>query len=266
MRAVAVEADVRPLVEMADLGSAADLLAAIWGYPVGQGPATPELLRALSHSGNYVAGAWVDGDLIGASAGWLGRHAGEDAVHLHSHISGVVADRQGGRVGYALKQHQRQWALERDVTTIEWTFDPLVRRNAYFNLAKLGAAVVAFEPDFYGTMRDAINAGEKTDRVVARWDLRAGPVATSDRSEADGEVILRADDADRPVADAGGRAHTLRAWIPEDYLRLRESDPGLARGWRQALRETVGAALQHGYVAVGMTRDGWYTLVRSESP
>ena len=55
----------------------------------------------------------------------------------------------------------------------------------------------------------------------------------------------------------------LRAWIPEDNLALRERDPALAQGWRHALRETVGTALGRGYIAVGMTRDGWYTLIKA---
>ena len=256
MRAVVAETVVRPLVEMDELAGAADLLSQIWGYPQDQGPITPEMLRALSHSGNYVAGAWSDRELIGASAGFLGQRDGE--MHLHSHISGVAASHQGTRVGYAIKQHQREWALERGITTIEWTFDPLVRRNAYFNLAKLGAAIVGYEADFYGPMRDAINAGEETDRAVVRWDLDGSPQPAPD--DADAAVILRADEHGRPVADARTSA-VLRAWIPEDNLALRERDPALARGWRQALRETVGAALQRGYVATEMTRDGWYTLV-----
>jgi predicted GNAT superfamily acetyltransferase len=257
MKAVVAETVVRPLVEMDELTGAAHLLAGIWGYPQDQGPVTPEMLRALAHSGNYVAGAWSDGELIGASAGFLGRHAEGADLHLHSHISGVAVEHQGSRVGYAIKQHQREWAIERAITTIEWTFDPLVRRNAYFNLAKLGAMVVGYEVDFYGPMRDAINAGEETDRAVVRWDL--APSARTVADDSDAAVILRADESGRPVADAGTSA-VLRAWIPEDNLALRQRDPALARGWRQALRETFGAALQRGYVASDMTRDGWYTL------
>ena len=258
MKAAVAETVVRPLVEMDELARAADLLAAIWGFPQDQGPVPPELLRALAHSGNYVAGAWSDGALIGASAGFLGKHDNDTGPHLHSHISGVAPQHQGSHVGYALKQHQRSWALERDVSTIEWTFDPLVRRNAYFNLAKLGATIVAFERDFYGAMRDALNAGDETDRAVVRWDLEAPATEPVDGQGA--AVILQADDHGRPVADASV-APVLRAWIPENNLVLRDRDPALARGWRQALRETVGAALQRGYVATEMTRDGWYTLV-----
>jgi predicted GNAT superfamily acetyltransferase len=221
---------------------------------------TPELLRALAHAGNYVAGAWIDDELIGVSAGFFGHRDG--TVYLHSHISGVAPDHQGGHVGSALKEHQRAWALERGITTIEWTFDPLVRRNAYFNLAKLGALVVGYEADFYGSMRDAINAGDETDRAVARWDLDAGARPTVDATNA--AVILRPDHDGGPVVESGATS-VLRAWIPRDHLQLRERDPEAAVSWRQALRDSVGSAIKRGYVAVDMTRDGWYTLVREST-
>jgi len=260
MKAEVARAVVRPLVRMDELTEAADLLAAIWGYPAGQYPVAPELLRALSHAGNYVSGAWIGEQLVGVSAGFMGLHDG--AQLLHSHISGVARDHQGTHIGFALKQHQRDWALERGIDVIEWTFDPLVRRNAYFNLTKLGAVVVGFEADFYGHMRDEVNVGEHTDRAVARWLLTAPRPAAVDTAGA--PAILSATDDGRPVAN-GSWAPVLRAWIPEDHVALREANPAAANDWRLALRETVGAALCRGYVATAMTRDGWYTLVKETS-
>jgi predicted GNAT superfamily acetyltransferase len=247
---------IRDLSEMDELATAADLLAAIWGYPPDQGPVTPELLRALAHSGNYVAGAWDGRQLVGASAGFIGRHG--DELHLHSHISGVDATHQGESIGFGLKQHQREWALARGIDTIEWTFDPLVRRNAYFNLSKLGARVVGYQAHFYGTMRDAVNAGDETDRAVVAWRLdRTEPTPAIDN----GAVVLHPDDDGRPVVDKSD-ADVLRVWVPEDAVALRRDDPAVALAWRASLRDTLGAAVGDGYVATGMTRDGWYTLER----
>ncbi len=60
-----------------------------------------------------------------------------------------------------MKLHQRAWAIARGIPVIEWTFDPLVARNAYFNIRKLGAMPVEYLPNFYGIMGDGIN-GEPT--------------------------------------------------------------------------------------------------------
>ena len=177
--------EVGLLTRMDELAEAIRLFESVWGLE--EGHALPgELLRAISFAGGYVSGARRDGVLVGASVGFLGRHDGE--LHLHSHISGVLPEVQGRHVGLALKQHQRAWALSRGIAMIEWTFDPLVRRNAYFNLIKLGARVVGYEPAFYGAMHDAFNEGDETDRAVIRWRLDA-PAAASEHH--DGAVILR---------------------------------------------------------------------------
>ena len=246
--------EVRPLVAMGEIGQAVALLAYIWGEP---GPMSAELLRALGHAGGYVSGAWVGAELVGVSAGFLARHDG--VLLLHSHISGVKPDRQGGGVGLALKQHQRAWAREQGISTIEWTFDPLVRRNAYFNLAKLGATIVGFEPDFYGAMSDVLNAGDASDRAIVRWWVRP---LLFERVNGDIADILSPDDKGEPVVTPSA-APRLRAWIPEDHVKLRATDPALAQRWRHALRHSFGTAVQAGYVATHMTRDGWYSLVRS---
>ncbi len=256
---------VRLLDGMADLTAAMEAFRSIWGFPDGQAPISAELLRAFAYAGGYVAGAYAGDRLIGASAGFLAGR--QDAVHLHSHISGVVPTWQGRNVGLALKQHQRAWAVERGIDVIEWTFDPLVRRNAYFNLVKLGAEAVDFEPNFYGEMHDAINAGDETDRAVVHWFLRSDAAQAAVRGElrrddAAGRTVLRADQEGGPVVAQSDHG-VLRAWVPEDAARMRRRDPHLARQWRTALRTTFGAAVAADYVAVSMSRDGWYTLVKA---
>jgi len=242
---------VRSLVDLRDLNRAAEVLATVWSSPTGQQPIAPALLRALEHSGNYVAGAFLHDELVGASAAWLGRRG--DELILHSHITGVAPAHQGRDIGFTLKQHQREWSLERGVGVIEWTFYPLIRRNAYFNLARLGAAIVAYEEDLYGPMDDEMNAGEETDRAHVRWKLGDARASAS----AGGDVILAAADDGSPHVEPSD-APVLRAWIPDDYVR----DRARLTGWRRAVRESVGAAVRRGYQAVGMTRDGWYTLTR----
>lgn len=165
---------VREATDVATFAALCDLIEEVWDERL----VIPEVLRAVSYAGGYVAGAH-DGDvLVGASLGFLGRHG--DEVHLHSHITGVTAAAQSHGVGFLLKHHQRDWCLARGIPAIEWTYDPSIVRNAWFNLQRIGADVVAFEPDFYG---------DGADRFVVRWSL----ASASSREEpvvADGDVCV----------------------------------------------------------------------------
>ncbi len=157
--------------EIGSLGEAEDvvrLYASIWGR-ADNPPMTLELLRAFSKAGSYVAGAYDGERLVGGCVGFF--HAPAENA-LHSHIAGVAQGMTGRNVGFALKLHQRAWALLRGVSDIAWTFDPLIGRNAYFNLAKLAADAVEYLPNFYGAMVDSINGNDDTDRVLVRWRLR----------------------------------------------------------------------------------------------
>jgi predicted GNAT superfamily acetyltransferase len=251
------------LHELPDLQAAMELLACVWGTEPELPPVNRDLMRAFVHTGNYVAGARLAGELVGVSVGFLGWHG--QRVVLHSHITGVSAAAQGHRAGFALKQHQRVWAMRRGLTEITWTFDPLIRRNAYFNLAKLRAKIVAY---------DRINAGDESDRCVILWSLTDPDVvaASSENGSSPavpdslppGEVVLAEDGDGRPVLSKSDTpdAPVLVAQIPSDIVATRIAAPDLAIEWRHALRTTFRGAVDAGYEAVRMTRSGWYTLER----
>lgn len=259
---------VRTLTDLADLARVVDLFAGVWGRPANP-PVSLELLRALTKAGNYVGGAVEDGRLLGACVGFF--HApSEDA--LHSHIAGVVPQATGRSIGFALKLHQRAWALDRGVEEIAWTFDPLVSRNAWFNLVKLGAQPSEYLANFYGPMQDDLNGADDTDRLLLRWRLRdpavvaacAGRVrAAAALPRGPGAVeVLRADDAGRPEqVEADGPLALVR--VPADIERLRGSDPATARSWREAVREVLGGLLQDGGRVEGFDRTGCYVVRRT---
>jgi predicted GNAT superfamily acetyltransferase len=259
---------VDEIVEVADLKEAARLLAHIWSTGEDRPPVSSDLLRAFAHNGNYVAGAH-DGDrIVGVSVGFLALTDG--SLKLHSHITGIAPDAQGRSIGFALKQHQRRWALERAVETVTWTFDPLVRRNAWFNLAKLGATITHYHPHFYGAMEDGVNAGDESDRCVVEWGLttiaawRASegtlPLAVTDALVAQGATaVLEAGTDGRPHLNGGGDGVRL-CWVPDDIVVVRGRDTRAALEWRRALRTAFTDALDAGLAATAMTRDGWYVL------
>ncbi|MBP2703464.1 GNAT family N-acetyltransferase [Microbispora sp. RL4-1S] len=248
--------DVRELCRIEEFEDVLRLFDEIWRPDPGGAPVTVELLRALSHSGNYVAGAYDGETLVGASAGFFAAPAGEA---LHSHVTGAV----GGRgAGLALKLHQREWALARGLGRITWTYDPLVRRNAHFNLTKLGARPERYLRSFYGAMYDAINAGDESDRVLAVWRLTDPRVVAAARGERwpvevpEGAV---AGLADRDGAPERGRtdAPVVLVGVPADIESLRLRDPEAAASWRHAVREVLGGLLDEGARVTGFHGSGY---------
>ncbi len=125
------------------------------------------------------------------------------------------------------------------MTRIVWTFDPLVRRNALFNIARLGARVSRYEIDFYGPVRDAINGEDDTDRLVVEWD--------TDGDEGAGPV----------VGDEG----LVTVPTPADIVGLRAADPIAAHDVRLSLRDELGGRLRAGWTVVGVTAEGSYALL-----
>jgi predicted GNAT superfamily acetyltransferase len=248
-----------------DLEPALALLSRVWGLPAGTQFVELHMARAFLLAGEPLLGAFHPGRahdpdaLVGASIGFVGTHAG--GLHVHSHATGIDPALQHAGVGTAMKRFQRAWALDRGITEIRWTFDPLLARNAYFNLTKLGAVGAAYLPDVYGTMGDPVNGTDPSDRVEARWDLtgpEGRPAPDLDALMAEGaEVILS---LDGEVWREARLVPTLLACVPADIVALRASDPAAARRWRMAARDTIGRALDLGYVAVGATRDGWWVL------
>ncbi|MFC5175409.1 GNAT family N-acetyltransferase [Nocardioides taihuensis] len=260
---------VREVGDLTGMAAVVDLYAEIWGRSANP-PVTLELLRAFTKAGNYVGGAY-DGDrLVGACVGFF--HApSEDA--LHSHIAGVAPDMAGRNVGFALKLHQRAWALLRGVSEVAWTFDPLVSRNAWFNLAKLAAEPAEYLPNFYGAMLDSINGDDDSDRLLVRWRLRdpavvaacAGrPVVLRAADElAAGAVVALGIDADGAPAPGRVDAATSLVAVPPDIQALRATDPALAQRWRVAVRDALSQLVADGGRVAGFDREGWYVVRRS---
>lgn len=248
-------AEIRLLTTMPEIVAASALTQSIWGQASGL---PTNMIRAIQHADGYVAGAFAGDVLIGTSVAIRGRIDGTEV--LHSHITGVIRPGQG--VGTALKQHQRAWCQDRGIPVVTWTFDPLVARNGWFNIAKLGAVGRAYLPDHYGAMDDPINRGDATDRLLAWWP--AAP-ATPTPPPATGQAVgLLHNDADGQPLSAGsdcdGTAAAYAVAVPDDIDTLRATAPERARQWRLAVRHAMTAATGQGYAVTHMTRDGVYLL------
>jgi predicted GNAT superfamily acetyltransferase len=251
---------IRDLTSVEDMQSMAALLERIWREPR---ILTPELLRALATHGNPVIGAF-DGDrLVGAQMAFLGLEDGRTI--LHSHVTGIEPSEQHRGIGFLLKLAQRDWALAHSVDVVTWTFDPLIARNAYFNLRKLGAVGHRFLRDFYGPMDDAFNAGERSDRLEARWELRHARVEAAlgggePEPEGAGAIALLEEADGDPQRHLDREGDRLLVRVPSDYLKLREDDRDVAAAWRDAVADALEEAFGRGFRATSFLRQGAYLL------
>ena len=236
---------LRPLEDLSDADRILDVMIDTWG----EHQLLPrELIRALQHSGNLPYGAFVAEEMRGYVLGFLARDA--DGPHVHSHM---LAVRPGGRskgVGYALKLAQRAQALDAGVSVVRWTYDPLLARNAHFNLDK---------PDVSGEMDDVLNRGDRSDRFTVRWILeqpRAPKHLVNGRSV---PVLQRSDERPfRPerVGDPRVEGDLVGAivGIPDDYPALREEHPEIAREWRVATAQAFQDCLATGMIVAEFER------------
>ena len=119
------------------------------------------LFVVAAETGGQVLGAFRGRELVGftmALAGWRNRRP-----FLHSHMTAVLEPYRDQGIGRRLKLFQREEALARGIALIEWTFDPLVAKNAYFNIMLLGAIARRYVPNAYG-----VTSGMRISRRMIR--------------------------------------------------------------------------------------------------
>ena len=150
-----------------------DLEVKVWGF--GERDTVPSQMYVVaSKIGGQVMAAYVEGKIAGFVLGYPGIRDGKP--YLHSHMAGVLPEFRNLGIGRRLKLAQRDDALERGIPLIEWTFDPLQARNAYFNICRLGVVVRRYLLNVYGATSSPLHAGLPTDRLVAEWHLDSSRV------------------------------------------------------------------------------------------
>lgn len=229
-------ATVREIDGYANLAELVSVLDRIWGTKPGRTMLDPAILMVLRSGGHYTSAAYVGDEIIG---GCIGFHVEPLGEALHSHIAGVLPQYASMGVGRALKNHQREWSRQRGIREIHWTFDPLISRNAHFNLGSLGARPLRYYENYYGEMTDGVNKGQESDRLLISWALGSAEA----RPIPDGVVaasLLAAASDGSPIVDTSAlNAEVVALQIPADTERMRIDDPTAARAWRLALRETM---------------------------
>ena len=240
---------IAPVLELADFERCVEVQFAVWGYS--DGDVIPKRVFVVaSKIGGQVIGAYDADHLIGFAMALPGYCDGQP--YLHSHMLAVMPEYRNEGLGRRLKLAQRDDALARGLVRIEWTFDPLEIKNAHLNIARLGAIVRRYMPNFYGPSTSPLQGGLPTDRLVAEWWLRSDRVlrAVEDQSERKAEnfeIVERVDVA------------------AEVYEWKRNPDRRkLAEELQTRNREKLQSAFDRGLAVIGFDRapngDGSYLL------
>jgi predicted GNAT superfamily acetyltransferase len=218
------------------------------------------LLLSVHNNGGLLLGAFDGGDLVGFVFGYPGLTAEGKPKHC-SHMMGVSPEVQSAGIGYRLKLAQRQAVLQQGFDLVTWTFDPLLGRNAYVNLHKLGIVSQTYLPDYYGPLTDGLNAGLPTDRLEVEWWVSSPWVQRRLAGEVAAPFPSAAVQANRTRRTAAGflepgpitldvNAAAVLVEIPVDYQALKAAQATLAMDWRQATRQVFESYFAAVYVAV----------------
>lgn len=272
---------LRELATWAEYRECLALQKEVWGEGF-TGCVPPALLMVCQRVGGVTAGAFgADGRLLGFVFGLTGVEDGRP-VHWSDRLAVRPEARDLG-LGLRLKLYQRDLLLRRGIETCYWTYDPLIARNAHLNLNRLGAEVLEYARDLYGTDNGSdLHSGLGTDRLVVVWRLRSERVIrvlAGDLDETDFErwreapvVNARAvGDGARPYHGELPEVEAVRIEVPVDLVALMALDRATAAHWRATTRRAFLAYLHAGYRVCGLVRDPAsgrvaYGLAREDGP
>lgn len=226
---------VRTLATPEEFALAVEVQKHVWGFdeiellPV-------RLFVVASHIGGQTFGAFDGARMVGflLAVPGLKRDGG---LYLHSHMMGVLKEYRNRGVGQLLKRQQRADALARGISLVEWTFDPLELKNAYFNLERLGVIVRRYVLNQYGFTTSHLHGGLPTDRCTAEWWLDSPRV----------EAIMAGKPRPAPPVVA-------RIEVPAAIAAIRREDPKRAREIQSAVSEQFLQHLGRGLAVIGFER------------
>ncbi|MFQ5616947.1 MAG: GNAT family N-acetyltransferase [Anaerolineales bacterium] len=253
------------------------------------------LLLTVAHNGGVLIGAFVEERMVGFVFGFPGLiNTSDRPIVKHcSHMLGVHPEFEGRGIGFALKRAQWQMVRRQGIERITWTYDPLLSRNAYLNISRLGAVSNTYVRNMYGEMRGSLNRGLPSDRLqVDQWvnsprvnnRMRKRPRRKLDLAHylsAGAEIInptrLGEGGWPRPpdspwiasaLAESLGESlpehipqptiHLLE--IPSDFQSIKAADPELAITWRLHTRALLEEMFGRGYLITG------FVYLRGENP
>jgi predicted GNAT superfamily acetyltransferase len=190
--------------------------------------------------GGWTLGAFVEDRLVGFVHN-LPALRGEEVIG-YSHMTAIADEFQNYGIGAKLKWAQREKSLSQGRRFIKWTFEPMMARNAYFNLQRLGAIVQTYTLNFYGTELTLTENGMEasvldSDRLFAEWELDSPRVTAFSRGE---------------QPKFGAVVKTIE--IPPNWPVLKKTDLEKAREEQLRVREEFQQAFAQNLICAGFER------------
>jgi predicted GNAT superfamily acetyltransferase len=230
--------EVRHCTTLAEFAECVRLQQSTWGEDI----VVPSAMFVVAQeTGGQILGAFEGSRLVGFTMALAAIHG--LTPFLHSHMTAVLPEFQNRGVGRWLKLLQREDALARGIRLVEWTFDPLDLKNAYFNLVRLGAVARRFIPNCYGITDSPLHSGLPTDRLLAEWWLDSPRV----------QAILEGNDNLAVVQQSSATQHIR---VPADIGQLRNKDRAAAARVQGEIREQFQHWYGREYVAIGLAPNG----------
>jgi len=220
----------------------------VWGFSDAE--LVPLRIFSLAPKiGGQVVGAWDGETLVGYAFAIPGSRSGH--LYLHSHMVAVKEGHRNTGLGRKIKLFQREDAVARGYELMEWTFDPLEIKNAYFNLERLGAIARRYNVNQYGITNSPLQGFLPTDRLVAEWWMTSRRV----------ETVLA--NGQNPPMDVEARVEVpsdIYAWKADPAMRSKAAQT------QDRNRALLQSAFARGLACLGYERDSdgnaWFQLGR----
>ncbi len=235
------EINIREVETVEEMQGCVDLQRKVFASPDLEISPVRHLIVA-KHAGGFTLGAYSGEKLVGFVLS-LPMFRGDQRA-FYSHMAAVDNDLQNAGIGAKLKWAQRTQALKDGANYIKWTYQPVLARNAFFNLERLGVTISQYMPNYYGTDAESsaeqkeVQQGVDSDRLFVDWFLdspKTVALSKGEKFEEKGEIVRKIE-------------------IPTNWNKLVVENTPAAIAEQERIKHEFQTAFAEGLIAKGFER------------
>lgn len=243
--------EIRTLHTLQEFQRCVDIQKEVWGFDDPYDIVPLPLLVVSERNEGIVLGSFEGTEMTGFVYSLPGTHKGQKVQW--SHMLAVISSLRNTDVGYKLKMAQYEMARDLGYDVLEWTYDPLESKNAYFNLRKLGCIAKEYEINIYGITSSPLHSGTPTDRLIAHWPIPPIKKEMPEFKTIPQEQLISTTHFDGNAltivaVDLSLSAEYLFLEIPGDMQEVKSVSAEAPLQWRLETRKAFEHYLNSGYV------------------